>query len=81
MADTWSGRERRSDTQDGERIAVLESNMQSLMAGQKTIMERLDSLSNDLTKYRGFVAGVIWIVGGFGAALIAAWQFLKDHIK
>jgi hypothetical protein len=77
----WTGHERRSDPQDGERIAVLEANMQSLMNGQKIIMERLDELSNDMTKYRGFVSGVFWVMGGIGVLFASVWHFLKEHIK
>lgn len=78
---TWNGKERRRDPDDGERIVVLETNMQALIDGQKSIMKRLDELSSELTKYRGFAAGVVWIIGGLGAAMIAGWHFLKDHFK
>jgi hypothetical protein len=80
MSDFYSGPERRH-AEDGERIAVLETDMAQLMDGQRKIIERLDRISDDLMKYRGFVHGVIWIVGGIGAGILAGWQFLKDHIK
>jgi hypothetical protein len=81
MTDQWSGHERRNDPGDGERIAVLEANMESLVSGQKKIMERLDALSDDLARYRGFAAGVVWVIGGIGVAMTAVWHFLKDHLK
>jgi hypothetical protein len=81
MIMNWEGPNRRSIPEDGERIAVLESNMSTLMEGQKTIVERIDALSSELTRYRGFAGGVLWVVGSIGAASIAVWEFMKDHIK
>jgi len=73
----WEG----SVPEDGERIAVLESNMQLLMEGQKKISAQIDVLREELTKYRGFATGVIWVIGSIVAGVIAVWQFFKDHIK
>jgi len=76
----WTDRERRSAPEDGERIAVLEATMESLVGGQKKILERLDALSDELSRYRGFAAGVVWVFGGVGVAIAAVWHFLKDQL-
>ena len=80
MSDFYAGPERRQ-AEDGERIAVLETDMAQLMDGQRKIIERLDRISDDLMKYRGFVHGAIWVIGGIGTGILAVWQFLKDFVK
>jgi hypothetical protein len=80
----WNGQERRLNPPDGERIAVLEANLDSLKVGQEQILRRLDTLSEDITKYRGFVAGVVWLFGGLIVAAASIWGFFRDmsgHVK
>jgi hypothetical protein len=77
----WNGNERRGPSEESQRIAVLEAGMESLMKGQETIVQRIDMLATELTKYRGFAAGVVWVIGGIGAASIAIWEAFKDHFK
>lgn len=60
-----------------ERIAVLESRLNRVHDDHDEIMKKLDSISDEMTKYKGFLGGVAFIV----SSLLVAITFAKDWIK
>lgn len=54
----------------GERIAKLETEMETLLKNQEKQEEILERISNELTKYKGFIGGIMFIVS-------AVFAFLK----
>jgi len=69
---------RRFFPSDAERIANLELSVQQIVHGQEIILNRLDLLSKELTVYKAFLNGVVWIVGGLAALAFVLWQVFSD---
>jgi hypothetical protein len=61
----------------GERLAVLESRIERVEQSQSAIMEKLEKIDHQLTKYHGFLGGVAFLVTGIGVG----WNLLGDWIK
>jgi hypothetical protein len=45
-----------------ERIAVLEIKVETLEAQNKTILEKLDAISAQFSRQKGFMGGIIFVV-------------------
>jgi hypothetical protein len=56
-----------------ERIAVLEEQM--ITANEK--LDLLDDIHRELTKYKGFIGGILFVVSAIWTLLL----FAKDWIK
>ncbi len=69
---------RRYRSSDAERIASLEVAVRQIIQGQEAIIVRLDALSKELTIYKAFLNGVVWIVGGLAAMAFVFWQVFSD---
>ena len=65
----------------GERLAVLESRIEHVERSQSAIMEKLDKIDNQLTRYHGFLGGVAFLVTGIGVGwnLLGAW--IKSQLQ
>ena len=74
----WNGVERRILMPDGERIASLEVAFHELKAGQVEIIAKLEALRDDMTRYRSFIAGIVWIGGAIVGGLALLWELGKD---
>ena len=72
----WTGEERRRESSQ-ERIAILETQVESLKGELKLIQNQLDAVLGEMTRYRGFLGGVTFIVSG----ALVAWQFCGDWVK
>ena len=70
---TWDGDERRHN----ERIAVLEQRVCTLKDELDDIQVKLDNILAEMTRYKGFIGGVTFIVSG----AYVAWQLIGDHLR
>ena len=61
----------------GERLAVLESRIDHIEVSQSEIMEKLNKIDSQLTRYHGFLGGVAFLVTGIGVG----WDLLGTWIK
>ena len=61
----------------GERLAVLESRIERVEQSQSAIMEKLEKIDCQITRYHGFLGGVAFLVSGVGVC----WSLLGDWIK
>ena len=64
-------------TDHGERLAVLESRIERVELSQTAIMEKLEKIDKQLTKYHGFLGGVAFLMTGVGIC----WQLFGDWLK
>lgn len=84
--EAWDGQERRSH---GERIAVLESNMERLVDPESgaiaKIEEKLDTILNERVKLSGMIGGVSLAVSGvvavFSLVFTVAKEWIFAHLK
>lgn len=61
----------------GERLAVLESRIERVEQSQNAIMEKLEKIDRQITRYHGFLGGVAFLITGVGVC----WNLLGDWIK
>ena len=65
----------------GERLAVLESRIERVEQLQNAIMEKLEKIDKQLTRYHGFLGGVVFLATGIGVGwnLLGAW--IKSQLQ
>ncbi len=68
-------------TDHGERLAVLEAKMTAVERSQNEIMEKLNAIQTQITRYHGFLGGVAFLVTGIGVGwnLLGAW--IKSQLQ
>jgi hypothetical protein len=72
----WNGEERRKDAPN-ERVAVLENEVRALKVELDDMQTKLDMILAEITRYRGFLGGIMFIISGVGLA----WQIFGEHLK
>ena len=60
-----------------ERVVILETQVELLQEDIKEILAELKTVNSSLTKFRGFMGGIWFIVG----SLPIIWTLGKDWIK
>lgn len=70
---TWQGDERRADNLN-ERVAVLEAKLSSVEESNAAILAQLQKISTELTRYKGFIGGVVFVVSGVITLLGFLWN-------
>lgn len=60
-----------------ERIAVLEAEVRGLKEDQQEILACLQSIRDEMTRYKGFLGGVAFLASGVGVffTLFKDWIF------
>lgn len=62
-----------------ERIAVLESEVKALKDHQDDILKCMQDIRDEMTKYKGFLGGIAFIVSGLGVAITLGKEWLFKH--
>lgn len=83
MTDNRAGTDRRK-SMPNERIAILETKVEMLNAQLDEINDKTDNINKktddilkELTRYKGFIGGIMFILsGGY-----IVWQMAGDFIK
>lgn len=71
--DSYTGEERRKSHQHlNDRLVVVETKLAKLEDIDKTLKE----ISEELTKYKGMVGGILWV----GSSLVALIMVFKDQV-
>lgn len=65
----------------GERIATLETKMETVMINQEAILQNQRQILIELTRYKGFIGGVVFVGGGLLTLLTLAWDWIMRHWK
>lgn len=63
--------------QDKERLAVLETRMDQFDQNQKRILETQEEILKRITRYQGFIGGVMFVFSCLGIAATAVWEAFK----
>lgn len=61
---------------DLERVAVVETKVESLEDQHKELLRLLHEIKDEMTRYKGFVGGIAFLVSCLGVAA----AFFKDWI-
>lgn len=62
-----------------ERIAVLESEVRSMKEHQDEILKCMHSIRDEMTKYKGFIGGIAFVVSCLGVALTVFKEWIIKH--
>lgn len=60
----------------GERVAVLENQSSSLERVLKDIQAKVDSLHDEMTRYKGFLGAITFV----GSGVVIAIGLFKDYL-
>lgn len=52
-----------------ERLAILETKLDSVEEANEKILARLEEMQSDLTRFKGFAGGVLFVASAIGAFL------------
>lgn len=74
----WDGEERRSGD---ERAAVIEQRLRELEDCHKELTEKMDLIYTEMTKYKGFIGAVSFMLSGVLVCWNLFGDFIKDHWK
>lgn len=62
-----------------ERIAVLESEVKALKDHQGDILVVMHEIKSEMTRYKGFLGGIAFIVSGLGVAVTLGREWIFKH--
>lgn len=64
-------------TEAAERIAVLEAEVDALKEDQREILKIMHEIKDEMTRYKGFLGGIAFLVSGLGVffTLFKDWFF------
>ena len=60
-----------------ERVAVLESELTQVKKDLQDIRETTEQILSELTRYKGFLGGITFIISG----VLLSWQLFGEWIK
>lgn len=52
-----------------ERIAILETEVRAMKEHQEDILRCMQNIRDEMTKYKGFIGGIAFVVSCLGVAL------------
>ena len=67
-------------TEHIERIAVLEAEVHALKEDQKEILKCMHEIRDEMTRYKGFMGGIAFLVSGFGVFLTLFKDWIAKHL-
>jgi len=62
-----------------ERIAVLEAEVRSMKEHQDEILKCMQSIRDEMTRYKGFIGGIAFVVSCLGVALTVFKEWILTH--
>ena len=65
---------------DLERIAVLETKVDNLEANHKEMLQLMHDIKDEMTRYKGFLGGIAFLVSCLGIALTLFKDWIVKHI-
>jgi hypothetical protein len=63
-----------------ERIAVIESKVNTLEDNHKELLRLMHEIKNEMTRYKGFLGGIAFITSGVVVFLTIFKDWLFKHI-
>lgn len=63
-----------------ERIAVLEAEVEALKEDQREILKIMHEIKDEMTKYKGFLGGIAFLVSGLGVFFTLFKEWIIKHL-
>ncbi len=67
-------------TEPNERIAVLEAEVGALKKDQDEILKIMHEIKDEMTKYKGFLGGIAFLVSGLGVFFTLFKEWIIKHL-
>lgn len=67
-------------TEHIERIAVLESEVEALKKDQDEILKIMHEIKDEMTRYKGFLGGIAFLVSGLGVFVTLFKDWIIKHL-
>lgn len=67
-------------SEPNERIAVLEAEVEALKEDQREILKCMHEIKDELTRYKGFLGGIAFLVSGLGVLFTLFKDWIFKHI-
>ena len=67
-------------TEPNERIAVLEAEVEALKEDQREILKIMHEIKDEMTKYKGFLGGIAFLVSGLGVFFTLFKEWIIKHL-
>lgn len=67
-------------TEHIERIAVLEAEVKALKEDQDEILKCMREIRDEMTRYKGFLGGIAFLVSGLGVFVTLFKDWIIKHI-
>lgn len=67
-------------SEPNERIAVLESEVEALKKDQEEILKIMHEIKDEMTKYKGFLGGIAFLVSGLGVFFTLFKEWIIKHL-
>jgi len=64
-----------------ERVAVLESQHKQFMDTQTIILQKVEGIEKQITRYHGFLGGIAFLISGIGVAWGMFGDAIRSHFK
>lgn len=68
-------------TEQAERIAVLEAEVAALKEDQRDILKCLHEIKDEMTRYKGFLGGIAFLLSGVTIAISLFKDWFFQHFK
>ena len=62
-----------------ERIAILETEVRAMKEHQEDILKCMQGIRDEMTKYKGFIGGIAFVVSCLGIALTVFKEWIIKH--
>lgn len=66
-------------TEHGERIVALETELVALKSSHVETIKKLDQILSEMTRYKGFLGGITFLMGGVGVAWSLFHSWIEKH--
>lgn len=63
-----------------ERIAVLETEVRAMKEHQEDILQCMQNIRDEMTKYKGFIGGIAFVVSCLGIALTVFKEWIVHNL-
>lgn len=63
-----------------ERIAIIETKVESLEANHKEMLRLMHEIKDEMTRYKGFLGGIAFLASGVVIFITLAKEWIIKHL-
>jgi hypothetical protein len=66
---------------ENERLAVVETEIETLKDNHKEMLKIMHEIKDEMTRYKGFLGGIAFLVSCLGVALTVFKDWIFKHLQ